>query len=280
MTCLACEKLRKALRPFRDLADKFDVEPYNKDWPDEMRLRDSATIAYYNFLTLGDCRKAKAALSAPCSPSEFFVGQVLSCQHGPPSNIFHFRVVELKNGKPNRMELVSISKLEPDATDEEWTCHYVPSLKAWSIISGPKHLSVAVISTKKHDGPDIKLVVDAHNAALRRRSASRDREEVRRIKHLNRLATWAQQDPTGPMNTEQNSHVKEWVLGEIQAALGADLKPSEWQPSYIDLQQRLATAEGWLRDELVRMKLCSERGGPKEESIRKILDAAKEQKKE
>ncbi len=69
-------------------------------------------------------------------------------------------------------------------------------------------------------------------------------EEVRRIKHLNRLGSWAQQDPTGPLNTEASRNVKEWVLNELKAALGSEWKQQEWEPSYIKLRDE--------RDELLK----------------------------
>ena len=65
-------------------------------------------------------------------------------------------------------------------------------------------------------------------------------EEVRRIKHLNRLATWAQQDPTGPIVASQ---IQEWVLNELGAALGAHYKPTSWRPEshqFENLQEQLA----------------------------------------
>lgn len=65
-------------------------------------------------------------------------------------------------------------------------------------------------------------------------------EEVRRIRHLNRLATWAQQDPTGPWHA---GRIQEWVLNEIKAALGAVCDPTAWQPSYYELRDRAEKAE-------------------------------------
>lgn len=54
------QKAIEALEPFRQLADKFDVEPYRTNYPDDLQLRDDGIIRFHNFLTLGDCRKAKA----------------------------------------------------------------------------------------------------------------------------------------------------------------------------------------------------------------------------
>lgn len=57
------EKKDKALEPFKELADRFDVEPYNGGYPDGIRLHGNSVVQYHNFLTLGDCRKAKAAIA-------------------------------------------------------------------------------------------------------------------------------------------------------------------------------------------------------------------------
>ncbi len=56
-----------------------------------------------------------------------------------------------------------------------------------------------------------------------------EQEEVRRIRHLNRLATWAQQDPTQPIPFG----VREWVLGS------KEWEELDWQPSYIQMRVRL-----------------------------------------
>lgn len=62
-------------------------------------------------------------------------------------------------------------------------------------------------------------------------------EEVRRIRHLNRLGTWAQQDPTGPLVA---GNIQQFVLRELEAALGSEYKPSAWQPDYFKLQEQNA----------------------------------------
>ena len=72
-------------------------------------------------------------------------------------------------------------------------------------------------------------------------------EEVRRIRHLNRLGTWAQQDPTGPIVRDQ---IQAWVLAELKAALGSAYEPTSWQPETAvteQLQDRLQKAEGVLK---------------------------------
>lgn len=72
-------------------------------------------------------------------------------------------------------------------------------------------------------------------------------EEVRRIRHLNRLGTWAQQDPTGPIVRDQ---IQAWVLTELKAALGSAYEPTSWQPETAiaeqenkELQDRLQAVE-------------------------------------
>lgn len=60
----ARDELVEAARPFTRLADVFDVEPYNKKWPDSMRLVGNDVIDQHNYLTLGDLRKLKATLLA------------------------------------------------------------------------------------------------------------------------------------------------------------------------------------------------------------------------
>lgn len=64
------QRLREALLPFKQMADKFDDPRYKDQWPDETRLSGDGigvlknnTIQLHNFLTLGDCRKAKQALA-------------------------------------------------------------------------------------------------------------------------------------------------------------------------------------------------------------------------
>jgi len=76
-----------------------------------------------------------------------------------------------------------------------------------------------------------------HLAAVAEKDAEIKRlvsEEIQRIQHLNRLATWAQQDPTGPWHKEA---IQAWVLNEIRAALGQENKPVGWQPETASLEQ-------------------------------------------
>jgi len=56
-------------------------------------------------------------------------------------------------------------------------------------------------------------------------------ENVRRIRHLNRLASWAQQDPTGPLPSWKGMEVRGWVLNEIRGALGQKQEPQSWKPT-------------------------------------------------
>lgn len=53
-------------------------------------------------------------------------------------------------------------------------------------------------------------------------------EKLASIKHLNRLATWAQQDPTGPW---EKLEIQNWVLNEIKGALGQPVEATKWQPA-------------------------------------------------
>lgn len=61
-------------------------------------------------------------------------------------------------------------------------------------------------------------------------------EKLNAIRHLNRLATWAQQDPTGPLSTGDAGNVQAWVLNEIRQALGQYGKELPHTPEVIRLQ--------------------------------------------
>lgn len=88
-----------------------------------------------------------------------------------------------------------------------------------------------------------------HDATkLGERVGELEKENIRRIRHLNRLASWAQQDPTGPMIADK---VQEWVLEEIKSALGVEANGADWQPEFV---ARITSLEKQLRDE----KLVSE----------------------
>jgi hypothetical protein len=61
------KKTLEVLEPLKRLADKFDVAPYNLSYPDSLRINgtgDNATMAdvvrHHCFITLGECRRAKA----------------------------------------------------------------------------------------------------------------------------------------------------------------------------------------------------------------------------
>lgn len=64
--------------------------------------------------------------------------------------------------------------------------------------------------------------LEAENAKLKA-------EKIASIKHLNRLATWAQQDPTGPW---EKFEIQQWVLNEIKAAMGQEVESTTWQPTH------------------------------------------------
>lgn len=70
---------------------------------------------------------------------------------------------------------------------------------------------------------------------LQQKLSQIEQEEVRRIRHLNRLGTWAQQDPTGPL---QVHGIQEWVLAELKAALGSAYEPTAWQPETSEHSQK------------------------------------------
>lgn len=78
------------------------------------------------------------------------------------------------------------------------------------------------------------------NADLESKLRKAEEEEVRRIAYLNRLASWAQQDPTGPW---EKYEIQEWVLNEIKGALGSRVDETKWKPSIIELKDRLKKAE-------------------------------------
>ena len=71
--------------------------------------------------------------------------------------------------------------------------------------------------------------------------------------HLNRLATWAQQDPTGPTCAKG---VQRWVLNEIRLALGQRGEPTPYVPlvfrqtpdAVLEAAERLADAMEHYRD--------------------------------
>jgi hypothetical protein len=59
-------------------------------------------------------------------------------------------------------------------------------------------------------------------------------ENIQRNRHLKRLSTWCRQDATCPIPAP----VKQWVLNEIEAALGSDWIDCGWTPVAISLQER------------------------------------------
>lgn len=82
----------------------------------------------------------------------------------------------------------------------------------------------------------IKAACLEHAAELQREVERLKEEDVRRIRHLNRLGSWAQQDPTGPLPSWMGSAVQQWVLEELKAALGTEYRATSWQPSYLELR--------------------------------------------
>lgn len=91
------------------------------------------------------------------------------------------------------------------------------------------------------------------------RKLERERDEARAmqlnaIKHLNRIATWVQQDPTGPWNKLE---IQKWVLNEIRAALGQEPLPQLWQPESVNLEAELTQLRK-VCDELAECLINSE----------------------
>jgi hypothetical protein len=76
-----------------------------------------------------------------------------------------------------------------------------------------------------------------HFDPLIRKAQEVDKLKVQQLKGvaaLNRLATWAQQDPTGPWNKLE---IQKWVLNQIRLALGQEELPELWQPTSVSLEQ-------------------------------------------
>ena len=94
------------------------------------------------------------------------------------------------------------------------------------------------INKDYYDRESVARIINAEVAALRQKLHEAEAENVRRIRHLNRLGTWAQQDATGPLIAGQ---IQEWVLNELKAALGSEYKPTDWQPTYFALEETAAS---------------------------------------
>lgn len=75
-------------------------------------------------------------------------------------------------------------------------------------------------------------------------NAELKQEEIRRIKYLNKLATWAQQDPTGPIAAEG---IRAWVLEQIKGAFGQTPEPTCFVPQ-TELYERLQEENAALRE--------------------------------
>lgn len=94
-------------------------------------------------------------------------------------------------------------------------------------------------------------------------------EDVRRIRHINRVATWAQQDPTGPLNTHQGMQVREWVLNELKAALGSEYEEKlRFCPTTHEFEKLIAERDR-LKAEVEKMK--AEDGGLVDEFLHRLL---------
>lgn len=106
----------------------------------------------------------------------------------------------------------------------------VRELMAWSVVP-------LGIGTNQYEFHAVAREAAAQLAALQQKVEEMTKEEVRRISHLNRLATWAQQDPTGPW---EKLEIQKWVLSELKSALGQRADETAWQPEVLTLRTALA----------------------------------------
>lgn len=98
------------------------------------------------------------------------------------------------------------------------------------------------------DEKELCVRVQAERDALKAENERLKQGEVRRIAYLNRLATWAQQDPTGPW---EKLDIQEWVLNQIKGALGQPVKgESRWHPRIVDEIYALKSSNWKLREAL------------------------------
>ena len=98
------------------------------------------------------------------------------------------------------------------------------------------------LNEPKCSKPDMfmdKTAEDAANELVRLRAEVETlaAQRLLTIRHLNRLATWAQQDPTGPLPSYYGMRVQAWVLNEIKQALGGDSEPVEFEPECFDAEK-------------------------------------------
>ncbi len=113
-------------------------------------------------------------------------------------------------------------------------CPYCPKPKGDEMKS-PSEIAEEIVSEERihgirngdaHERKMRKEIVDAIESE-RKRAEGLEQRELQSIKYLNRLATWAQQDPTGPW---EKYKIQEWVLNQIKGALGQKIEETDWQP--------------------------------------------------
>lgn len=80
---------------------------------------------------------------------------------------------------------------------------------------------------KKENPKSLVSMIASAIESERKRAEGLEQRELQSIKYLNRLATWAQQDPTGPW---EKYKIQEWVLNQIKGALGQKIEETDWQP--------------------------------------------------
>jgi len=93
------------------------------------------------------------------------------------------------------------------------------------------------------------------NDALTERVRELETEHTRCIRHINRLAMWAQQDPAGPIEAHG---IKRFVLSELKAALGGEYEDPGYTPSIFAFQGEIEILRNCLQEEGESRKSCSE----------------------
>lgn len=90
-----------------------------------------------------------------------------------------------------------------------------------------------------------QLELDLNTANAQLEEAKKKRREleaqnVERTRHINKVATWASQDVTGPWDKLE---IQQWILNELAMALGGQpMTHSAWKPEAIKYGEQLSTA--------------------------------------
>lgn len=95
--------------------------------------------------------------------------------------------------------------------------------------------SVAALNARAEQAESVLAVEQAERKRV-------EAEEINRIRYLNKLATWAQQDPTMPIPAP----VQEWVLEQIKGAFGQTPMEVGWVPDIIYLKEELLNTKNRL----------------------------------